>query len=118
MVAKLAAESLHRGVAHELGYVQVYDLGADGKDLKRVAEVANFAQAAERAAGGRDIFGGRSSADRKVSSLTSFHPPTEWPAMLKASPHCLHKDTSAMLTCPAITIAKCCTGCHHQGSQE
>ena len=47
---------------------QVYDLGADGKDMKRVADVTNFAQAAERAAGGRDIFGGRSSADRKVRS--------------------------------------------------
>jgi len=41
----------------------------DGKDMKRVAEVTNFAQAAERAAGGRDIFGGRSSADRKVGSF-------------------------------------------------
>lgn len=37
--------------------------------MKRVAEVTNFAQAAERAAGGRDIFGGRSSADRKVGSF-------------------------------------------------
>ena len=46
----------------------MYDLGADGKDMKRVADVTNFAQAAERAAGGRDIFGGRSSADRKVRS--------------------------------------------------
>ena len=64
-MAELALE-----VAHELACLQVYDLGADGKDLKRVAEVANFAQAAERAAGGRDIFGGRSSADRKVSTPT------------------------------------------------
>ena len=46
--------------------LQVYDLGANGKDMKKVADVTNFAQAAERAAGGHDIFGGRSRADRKV----------------------------------------------------
>ncbi len=52
--------------------LQVYDLGADGKDMKRVADLTNFAQAAERAAGGRDIFGGRSSADRKVGETFSL----------------------------------------------
>ena len=40
--------------------------------MKRVADVTNFAQAAERAAGGRDIFGGRSSADRKVGGTSSL----------------------------------------------
>ena len=55
--------------------MQVYDLGVDGKDIKRVAEVANFAQAAERAAGGHDIFGGRSSADRKACTPHSSFPP-------------------------------------------
>ncbi len=67
--------------------MQVYDLGPDGKDLKRVAEVTNFAQAAERAAGGRDIFGGRSSADRKVSALTLSHPPAKWLSLLYELPH-------------------------------
>ena len=62
-------------VAHGRVWLQVYDLGTDGNDLKRVAEVANFGQAAERAAGGRDIFGGRSSADRKVGRLRPRHPP-------------------------------------------
>ena len=63
-----------RPTRHEQGVLQVYDLGADGRDMRKVAEVTNFAQAAERAAGGRDIFGGRSSADRKVKALTLCSP--------------------------------------------
>ena len=58
-----------RPTRHERGALQVYDLGSNGRDMRRVAEVTNFAQAAERAAGGRDIFGGRSMADRKVKTL-------------------------------------------------
>ncbi len=65
----------------------MYDLGADGRDMRKVAEVTNFAQAAERAAGGRDIFGGRSSADRKVDFLTSLVVAGDLPTDTKIKVH-------------------------------
>ncbi len=43
------AESADLWVVHAL--VQVFDLGADGKDLKKVAEVPDLLKQAERAAG-------------------------------------------------------------------
>ncbi|CAL8471349.1 g10891 [Coccomyxa elongata] len=54
--------------------IQVFDLGADGKEFRKVAEVTDFIKQAERAAGGRDIFGGRSSADRKGAAVVHIAP--------------------------------------------
>ena len=59
---------------------QVFDLGADGLGHPHeVAEVANFQKAAAAAGNGRDIFGGRTPADRKGIAVAHIAviPPTQ-----------------------------------------
>ncbi|KAK9806121.1 hypothetical protein WJX72_002210 [[Myrmecia] bisecta] len=60
--------------------IQVFDMGAEGKDAPRkVAEVTDLPSAAMRAARGRDIFGGRSTGDKKGAAIAHIAviPPTE-----------------------------------------
>ena len=61
-----------------------------------MADVTNFAQAAERAAGGRDIFGGRSSADRKVNRTLLL---TIWAAVLLTPCLCLTTVSTSSTWC-------------------
>ncbi len=59
---------------------QVFDLGADGSGHPHeVAEVANFQKAAAAAGNGRDIFSGRTPADRKGTAVAHIAvvPPTQ-----------------------------------------
>ncbi len=59
---------------------QVFDLGADGAGRPhQVAEVPNFQKVAAAAGNGRDIFSGRTPADRKGAAVAHIAviPPTQ-----------------------------------------
>ena len=63
-----------------LAHLQVFDLGADGAGRPhQVAEVPSFQKAAAAAGNGRDIFSGRTPADRKGAAVAHIAviPPTQ-----------------------------------------